>query len=440
MESLAILAHAYGLSARQATLVQALVDTGALRSAAAQAGVSYAGARNTLAELKAKFGIAGTPMLIGHLAALLTDDDPSRPVHHDLFDLTPRQYAIARALGVAQDRAEIARVIGVSPAVIDAELKQIYLVLGANGAGEVVRLVAEATGDAAIDEEARHALPDARLAVAGRTVAWSDYGPREGRPVLILHSTIAARAPPTRLVEALRARGFRPLAIDRPGFGDTDMGAGPPYAQAAADVAAVAAQLGIARLDVIARGSGQAAMVLAREQPALIGRVVLVNPTPHIDWTPVDQGPLGAVKRGFARRPRIVEAMIRTLAAFATPQRMRDGMMRSFRGSAPDLALARDDPRFVADYLRATRGFARGRLAGYVAEQVGWASGFDVARAPGMSDWRIVQGRHFILHEPDAAIAYWRERLPDTPVRWVEDAGQMLAYSHAGTVVDALVD
>ena len=35
VESLAILAHAYGLSARQATLVHALVGTGALRSAAA---------------------------------------------------------------------------------------------------------------------------------------------------------------------------------------------------------------------------------------------------------------------------------------------------------------------------------------------------------------------------------------------------------------------
>ena len=180
--------------------------------------------------------------------------------------------------------------------------------------------------------------------------------------------------------------------------------------------------------------------MLAREQPGLGGRVVLVNPTPAIGATPVDHGPLGAVKRRFARSPRVAETMIRALAAFATPRRFHDGMIRSLRASEPDLRLARDDPRFVADYFRAVRGFARGRIAGYVEEQVAWAAGFDVAPLPGRGDWRIVQGRHFVLHEPDAAIAYWRDRLPDTPVRWVAEAGQMLAYSHPDAVVDALID
>ena len=57
---------------------------------------------------------------------------------------------------------------------------------------------------------------------------------------------------------------------------------------------------------------------------------------------------------------------------------------------------------------------------------------------PGMTDWRIVQGRHFILHDPARAMDYWQARLPDTPVVWVADAGQMLAYSHAADVVAAL--
>ena len=440
VDRLTLLAHAYALTPRQATLTRGLTTTGSLRSAVRATGLSYHAARNALAELKAKFGIAGTPMLIGHLCAVLAGPDPAHRPHHDLFDLTERQYRIAAALGVAKDRAEIARGLGISPAVIDAELKQIYLVLGVNEAGEVVRLVSAATGDEEVD--VAHALPDARLDLPeGRTVSYSDYGPPGGRPVLILHSTICARAPPTRLVEALQARGFRPLAIDRPGFDRTSPAeAGSGYVQAASDALAVASALGIVRLDVIARGSGHAAVVLALAQPALVGRMVLVNPTPHIACTQVDNGPLGAVKRRFSRQPQMVEAMIRALAGFATPTRMRDGMIRSFRHSPPDRALIERDPRCVADYLRATRGFARGRIAGYVAEQVAWASGFDVRAMPGRSDWRIVQGRHYLLHEPDAAIEYWRERLPDTPVRWVEDAGQLLAYSHAGTVVDALID
>lgn len=55
-----------------------------------------------------------------------------------------------------------------------------------------------------------------------------------------------------------------------------------------------------------------------------------------------------------------------------------------------------------------------------------------------MTDWRILQSRHFLLHEPGEAMSYWRQRLPDTPVLWVEDAGQMLAYSHPHAVAAAL--
>lgn len=439
--ALAAVALAYALSPRQTALTHALTVTGSLRAAQRRAGLSYLAARNTLAELKVKFGIAGTPMLVGHLCAVLSDAEPARRPRHDLFDLTERQFRIAAALEAFKDRAEIAEALGLSAAVLDAELKQIYLVLGVNEAGEVVRLVAAATA-AQDDRDVAHSLPDARLdRPDGRSVSYSDYGPVGGRPVLILHSTICARAPPTRLVEALHRRGFRPLAIDRPGFGQTTpVDAAPGYIEAASDAAAVAAALGLRRLEVIARGSGAAGVVLAQRQPTLVGRVVLVNPTPHIDRTPVDRGPLGMVKRRFARQPAVIETMIRALAAYANPSRLRAGMIRAYRNSSPDLALVCDDPQFVADYLRATRGFALGSVAGYVAEQSAWARGYDVAPMPGMHDWRIVQARHFLLHDPAAAIADWRERLPNTPVRWVEEAGSMLAYSHPETVVDALTD
>ncbi len=171
-----------------------------------------------------------------------------------------------------------------------------------------------------------------------------------------------------------------------------------------------------------------------------MARAVLVNPTPAIDHTPHDRGPLGIVKRRFAANPAVIELMIRTLARFATATRMRDGMIRSYRDSPPDLALAEGDPQFVADYLRATRDFARGRIRGYVEEQRAWATGFDVEPLPGKAQWRIVQGAHYILHAPDAAIAYWQPRLPDTPVRRIADAGQMLAYSHPEIVAEALAE
>ena len=440
--------EAYGLSSRQSDVLAALVQNGTIREAARGLDISYTATRNAVAELKQKLGVATVPMMIGLVLDLASDHFPTvAPARqHDLFSLTERQYAIARSTGIAKSRQEIAATLGLSESVIDAELKEIHLVLGARSAGELVRIVAALginpseggiTNFSPLDHG--HDLPIATIDRTGRNIGYSDFGPADASPVLILHSTITSRPPPTRLVAALQQAGFRPIAIDRPGFGDSDMAeSDDPYGPAADDVSAVCAALGVTQIDVIARGSGQAAVRLAQIYPGLVRRTVLVNPTPRVDFTKTDRGPLGAVKRSFARRPWAVSVMIRTLAAYATPHRIYEGMLRSFRESAPDEALVRDDPQFTADYLRATRGFAQGRIAGYVAEQSAWGAGYDVTAMPGMTDWRIVQGQHFILHDPVDAIKYWRDLLPDTPVHWIEDAGQMLAYSHPDAVADAL--
>ncbi len=441
---------AYGLTHRQSQILRALVETGGISEAAATLGVSYTAARNAVAELKTKLGVATVPMMIGLLLELAADEFVvcPRSRRHDLFSLSERQFAIARSIGLAKSRQEVAKSLSLSEAVVDAELKEIYLVLGVRGAGELVRSVAAAgyrpeqgghTGEHLSDPG--HEIPVETISSGGRRIGYSDFGPPCGKPVLILHSTITSRPPPTRLVEALQQRGFRPLAIDRPGFGDTDPSGvhGDPHDLAAHDVAQVCSALGLHRIDVVARGSGQAAMRLAQVHDRLLGRVVLVNPTPSLAFTPIDRGPLGAVKRMFGRRPWAIEIMIGMLAAYATPGRLRNGMLRSFRESAPDIALVRDDPQFLADYFRAVRGFAQGRTAGYVAEQSAWAAGLEIAAMPGKADWRIVQGRHFVLHDPRQAMAYWRGVLPDTPIQWVEAGGQMLAYSHPQAVVAALV-
>ncbi len=396
-DKFAMVTAAYSLTDRQANVLRALVHSGSIREAAKTLSVPYTSARNIVAELKTKLGVATVPMMIG-LVVDLAPEELDRTVgqirRHDLFSLTERQYLIARRMSVAKSRQEIAASLEISEAVLDAELKEIYLILGVRSAGELIAVVASADREAVVGEISDtevlrhgHELPLSVAEHNGRSIGYSDFGPADGNPLLILHSTITSRAPPTRLVAALQAKGFRPLAIDRPGFGDTDPGSSlaDPYVPAAHDVATVCAALGIERLDVVARGSGQAAVRLAQLYPALIGRVVLANPTPAIAFTTIDRGPLGAVKRSFGKRPWAVEAMIRMLASYATPRRLYDGMLRSFRESAPDLDLVRNDRQFAADYLRAVRGFSQGRIAGYVAEQSAWGAGYDVEPMPGMT-------------------------------------------------------
>jgi pimeloyl-ACP methyl ester carboxylesterase len=192
-------------------------------------------------------------------------------------------------------------------------------------------------------------------------------------------------------------------------------------------------------VQLIARGPGMAAMRLHQLYPRIIARAVLVNPTPAYAFTGGAKGPLAAVKRMFARRPSAIAALLAVIARRMTPATFHSSLLRSFRGSPPDEALALNDPQFVADYLRAVRGFQQGQVAGYVAEQTAWVSGYDIPAMPGLDGWRIVQGAHSVMRDPARAIEYWREKLPDTPIRWEPDAGQMLAYAQPDLVVDALL-
>ncbi len=278
---------AYGLSPRQSDIVAALVATGSVRRAAQVAQVDFEAARTAVAAARDKMGMANIVHLIDQVALLALGNDAAVEGHDvhlaSATGLTPRQYAIAASFAVHPTREHVAAALGLSDAVVLRALKDIYLLLGVNSAGEMARVLREvrmASLYLAPGSSEGPLGPPTRFVArpAGGRIGYSDYGPDDAPPVFILHGTICARHPPTRLVDALRARGYRVLAIDRPGFGDSDPFPAPdPNAAAAADFTTVCAALGIARCDVIARGSGAAAVALAVAAPALVGRAVLVN-------------------------------------------------------------------------------------------------------------------------------------------------------------------
>lgn len=447
--------RAYGLSGLQTRVALETIRLGNVRDAALALDVAYATAREALAEAMRRARAPRLPALVHRLTSLafgvMPDEDPTRALA-DLWGLTPRQAAIAGLVAQGLSRGGAAQALGLGEAVVRKELETVHLLLQVRTGAQLARRIAEAQaltwliratgGDLGFVSTGAEPLQFVHRPDGGR-IAVSDYGPASGRPVLVVHSSMTTRIVSRALLRALQAAGFRPISIDRPGFGLTDdppgarPGAADPYPAAAADALTVLDHLRIRRVDLVARGGAQFVLALGRAAPERLGRVVLTNPAPHTARTDRNVGPLGVIKEAFRRNP----AMIR-LAAIAfirqpSFERVADFMRRSMAASPPDAA-ACADPAIVRDYFLTTRTFGVGRLTGYVAEQTAFAQGARPQPFHGAHDWRVVIAAHDVLHDPAHVRAYWQAVLPDATFVTAPDAGRLLALSHPHYVVQAL--
>jgi pimeloyl-ACP methyl ester carboxylesterase len=276
----------------------------------------------------------------------------------------------------------------------------------------------------------------------GGQIAFSDYGPSSGRPVLVLHSSMTTRIVSRSLLRALHRAGFRPIAIDRPGFGLTDPLKGPeaqtdPFTAATGDVLQVLAHLKLRKVDVVSRGAAQFLVALANAAPARLRRVVLVNPGPPYRYSGRSSGPLGVIKDALVGNPGAVRGLAPFLAGQLTYRRLTRMIAQWTRGSPPDERAARD-PEFVADFFRSVRMFATGRYEGFLHEQAAIARAGKPPPFDGAANWSILLGASDVLYEPEVVLAYWRELLPRAEFKLVRDGGRFLAMTHPHLVVEEL--
>src|SRR3954468_19949030 len=90
----------------------------------------------------------------------------------------------------------------------------------------------------------------------GRILTTSVTGPPDGWPVFLLHGTPGSRHGPKPRASVLYRRGIRLIAYDRPGYGGSTRHPGRQVADAAQDIAAIAAELAIDRFAVVGRSGG----------------------------------------------------------------------------------------------------------------------------------------------------------------------------------------
>ncbi|MGN3973625.1 alpha/beta fold hydrolase [Tsuneonella sp. SYSU-LHT278] len=439
------IAEAYGLSAVEAALANALAEFGDFEKAAASAGLKRVPARNAVMRLRAKFGTRNLAETVEHILMIMFGprSDDFKPVDDtiaDMLEIGPRHLSVARAIAGGSPRKAIARTNGMSLATVKALLAEIYQRLDVTSAAEVSCVLAQASNiaesfldrpDGALDPAPalRHAsVRDG----AGRTIAYSVFGDRGAPAIVLLHSSICCRHPPTRFVRCLNRLGWQVIVVDRPGFGETSNAdsesADAHFAQAADDLVLVLDEEGVPKIVLVGRSTGQGAFFFTDRLGDRIERAILFNPTPPVHHSPVDKGPLGALKRRYARSPGSIRLLIGLFLRYATPERIVVGMRRSFAQSDPDLK-SLDDPRVAEDYLLATMPL-RKNLSGYIVENVSWARGWEPHPRGRTDHYTLVFGRHFVLHDPQVSRRYFSRLLPRAECHVVVSAGQMILYSH----------
>lgn len=447
-------ARSYGLSGLEQRVVVAVVRTGSGRSAASALGLSYATIREALSGACKRMNAANLPALVKKLVSaafgVLPGENDGAAVLAEMLPLSDRQAAIALLIADGLRRQETAHALRVSPAVVKKEMEAIFSILGITSAVELARLVVEVRAlrlfarstdgalgffDPSIEPTRFLSRPNDR-----EVIAWSDYGPSSGRPVLVVHSNWSCRAVPRPLVVRLQAAGWRPIAIDRPGYGSTHLGSASksePFEQAIADTIQVMDRLQIGKIAVIARCGAQFTTALKARAPDRIGPVILVSPSPPTTATGKRQGVVGFIKEAYFRSPRLIDFYFRVICAQFTFPRTGSLTRAIVEGSSVDEKLCEDD-QFIRDRFRAIRPFSTGNfMGGVIEEHVISHNTLDMKIVEDV-DWAIVQGCDDIQFHFDEVIGFWAGIAPNAKVVEVKDGGRFMTSSHAGLLVDLL--
>lgn len=444
----------FGCSPAVVRTLVALLRTCDVRLAARTMGISYETAREQLDSARATVGAKNLTRLVTLIGLGIgqtgEDGEECDQLLAAAYNLSGRQVKIAATIADGATRNAVANTHNISEAVVKKELARIFEATGVSNAIALARALVELRLLAiyANLSATRHLAgePAAEvLSVAvrrGRTIVASDYGPASGRPVLVLHSSMTTRHVNSGLVYALQSEGYRPISIDRPGFGDTDAAPSACVGQdfldlAARDIVDFCAARRWRQIPLVSRGAAQIVMALHHIRPDLIAAAVIMNPDPDAQSSTKETGFIATMKKNFARRPWAVGIMSRWVVKSMTFERVRDHVHRAAAGCDAD-ARAMGEPRNIGDYYRALVDFRRGKLDGFIKEQGALATTGKPNHVRGTPHFALLIGEGDSLHDPKETLQYWRDVLPDADVSIVSGTGRFMSYSHPEIAVNAL--
>ena len=274
-------------------------------------------------------------------------------------------------------------------------------------------------------------------------ISLREFGARDGRPLFFFHGWPGSGAQAVLLDDAAKKFGFRVLAPDRPGIGESPVDPGRRLLDWPPLVRALAAESGFPRIAILGvSGGGPYALACAWALPDIVSTVSVVCGAPPIAELHEDGGLHPAYRfllRLFRRRPHFVHWLFsrarplmfwRDAQEFLAPLRIL--LPR------PDAAALDDRRNFSAvfDCQRDAFRNVDGLFADAALYAAPWGFAPEEIRAP-VQFWHGREDRnfHFSLAEDLAA------RIPSATLRVVENAGHFsLPTDHADTILAALAE
>ena len=191
------------------------------------------------------------------------------------------------------------------------------------------------------------------VSVAGRRIAYREYGDPAGQPVVLLHGTPGSSRFGGLFAPAAADAGVRLLAIDRPGYGDSDPWPTRTLTDIGGVVAGVLDDAGVQSAGVVGfSGGGPHALAVAATQGDRVTSVDLVSgSTPPTGDSPAMQRLLAGLA---ASAPRLLGGLFRMQSWIATT------ISPAFLSQYTDREIETFDPALVelltAEFVEAVGG------------------------------------------------------------------------------------
>ena len=276
----------------------------------------------------------------------------------------------------------------------------------------------------------------------GRTVAWTEWGPSDGIPLLRVPGTPGSRWTIRADRSPWAERGLRVLTTERPGYGASTRLPGRKFSEHSDDLAEILDRCGIDRAWVVgASGASPHILSFAARHPDRVRAVTILAGAAPLDADEVGQMiELNQQSQRFCRA-RDVEGLTGLLGPYR--ERVLADPLSGFRemmetAPAGDQAVM-NDPAWQEIFARAIREALAGGLDGWLDECFAIVNEWDDIAlddvAASVSWWHSAADRNAPLTAAQRLVA----RLPHATFTVWPDGGHFAAYHREGQILDELL-